>query len=235
MISTIVGRVYVLSPHAFVLEEVGSWIASAGLACERIRLAYSLNPRPPRVTTEPGAVLVLDACYPPLATETLALELLGSCPGAPLIVVAEELGEPFAFPLMRAGAKGFLTYPNARRQLVPALGAVARGGYWVPRVLLTRFLDTLLAAPSPARGMRLSRREQDVLEALLHNLSNKEIASRLCIAERTVKFHVSNLLTKFRVQRRADLILHSFQARSLVPAGLLGGIEDDPSDEAEPM
>src|SRR4029077_5382932 len=59
----------------------------------------------------------------------------------------------------------------------------------------------------------LSRREQEVLDSLLENLSNKEIASKLNIAERTVKFHVSNLLNKFGVRRRADLILLTFQRR----------------------
>jgi DNA-binding CsgD family transcriptional regulator len=62
-----------------------------------------------------------------------------------------------------------------------------------------------------ANAPGLSRREQDVLEALLQNMSNKEIATRLNISERTVKFHVSNLLAKFSVQRRSDLILQSLQ------------------------
>ena len=52
-----------------------------------------------------------------------------------------------------------------------------------------------------------------MLDSLLENLSNKEIASKLNIAERTVKFHVSNLLNKFGVRRRADLILLTFQRR----------------------
>jgi DNA-binding CsgD family transcriptional regulator len=59
----------------------------------------------------------------------------------------------------------------------------------------------------------LSRREREVLDSLLENLANKEIASRLNISERTVKFHVSNLLNKFGVRRRADLILLCFQQR----------------------
>ena len=50
-----------------------------------------------------------------------------------------------------------------------------------------------------------------MLDALLQNQSNKEIATLLNISERTVKFHVSNLLAKFAVQRRADLILLSLQ------------------------
>ena len=60
-----------------------------------------------------------------------------------------------------------------------------------------------------------SRREQEVLDCLLENLANKEIADRLNISERTVKFHVSNLLSKFGVRRRADLILLSMQGRAV--------------------
>jgi two-component system, NarL family, response regulator DesR len=48
---------------------------------------------------------------------------------------------------------------------------------------------------------------------LLENLVNKEIGSRLNISERTVKFHVSHILSKFGVRRRADLILLCYQKR----------------------
>jgi DNA-binding CsgD family transcriptional regulator len=57
----------------------------------------------------------------------------------------------------------------------------------------------------------LSQRETQVLDLLLDNQSNKEIAVKLNISERTVKFHVSNVLTKFGVHRRADLILLWYQ------------------------
>ena len=225
VISTSLRRVYLLSPHEFVLEELGRWLVQPGIPTEKIRLAYSLTPRPGRVGATQGSVCVVDACFPPVATASLVNELLDSSPGALILVLAEQLSESFAFPLLRAGVKGLLTYAHARRQFLPALTAVSKGGYWVPRVLLTLFLDTLLsrgAAPEPARRTSLSRREQDVLDPLLLNFSNKEIAARLNISERTVKFHVSNLLAKFQVQRRADLILQSFQAQSLSPAVAAG-------------
>jgi LuxR family maltose regulon positive regulatory protein len=69
------------------------------------------------------------------------------------------------------------------------------------------------SAPRTVPGaLGLSQREQEVLASLLLSLSNKEIGDKLNISERTVKFHVSNLLAKFSVQRRADLILQSFQS-----------------------
>lgn len=108
-----------------------------------------------------------------------------------------------------------LSYPEARGELPRALRAVSEGGFWVPRALLSSFVDSILRAHHRGRSSgwsaRLSPREIQVLDLLLDNLSNKEIAAKLKIAERTVKFHVSNVLTKFGVHRRADLILLWYQ------------------------
>ena len=54
--------------------------------------------------------------------------------------------------------------------------------------------------------VRLSPREREVLDCVVRNLANKEIASRLNISERTVKFHVSALLAKFKVRDRVSLM-----------------------------
>lgn len=62
----------------------------------------------------------------------------------------------------------------------------------------------------------LSRRQHEVLGAIAHNLTNKEIAVGLHVSERTVKFHVSALLLKFDVRRRSELMLEAFD---LVPSG----------------
>ena len=128
-----------------------------------------------------------------------------------LIAVAERLDEPTAFLLLRCGAKGLLDFEDTIDQLPTAVQVVARGGFWVPRPILSRFVaETLKSARHrtvvPPRG-GLSARQREVRDLLLENLSNREIAERLHMSERTVKFHVSNLLSKFGVKRRADLIV----------------------------
>jgi DNA-binding CsgD family transcriptional regulator len=59
------------------------------------------------------------------------------------------------------------------------------------------------------RTVPLSRRQYEVLSAVAQNMSNKEIAGRLNVSERTVKFHVSALLEKFAVRGRVDLMLET--------------------------
>jgi NarL family two-component system response regulator LiaR len=153
-------------------------------------------------------------------TNVLVSNLLERFPKCNLIVLAESFTESSAFPLLQLGVKGILQYGEAVAQLPRAMQAVANGGYWVPRSLLSRFVETILNGD---RGRHLavrkvadvSKREQEILDALLENLSNKEIAVKFNISERTVKFHVSNLLSKYGVQRRADLIVLSFHNQKL--------------------
>jgi len=74
----------------------------------------------------------------------------------------------------------------------------------------------LLQAGQSVHGrVKLTRREDEVLGGVVRSLSNKEIGATLNLSERTVKFHVSNLLAKFGVRRRADLILLCYQRRSV--------------------
>ena len=75
--------------------------------------------------------------------------------------------------------------------------------------------------PSPLKpaqsGAKLTPREREIFEDLLENLSNKDIAKKRHITGRTAKFHVSNVLAKYGVKRRADLLLMSLQERESRP------------------
>ena len=76
----------------------------------------------------------------------------------------------------------------------------------------------LLSGMSIQGHRPLTRREEEVLAGVLGSLSNKEIASNLNISERTVKFHVSSLLAKFRVHGRMELVREAaWHAIGIVP------------------
>jgi len=208
-----------MSSHPLVLAEWERVLLPAGFRVRLQRWEAGLLPGLKRLSLPRAEVFVIDAHAPRQAIEVLVARIQERFPRARQVVVAEKFSEVHAFPLLRLGAKGLLSYAEAPQNLSQALRVVAAGGYWVPRDLLSRFVDSHLALmrgrysrPSPAN---LSQREREVLDALLENLANKEIANRLHISERTVKFHVSSLLEKFSVRRRTDLILLCFQDRSL--------------------
>ena len=64
----------------------------------------------------------------------------------------------------------------------------------------------LQAGHSVGSSVKLTRREEEVFGGVMRSLANKEIAASLNLSERTVKFHVSSLLTKFRVRGRMELV-----------------------------
>ena len=72
---------------------------------------------------------------------------------------------------------------------------------------LTEKAQKLLEAGHSAKSaVRLTRREEEVLDGILRSLANKEIANELNLSERTVKFHVSSLLAKYKVRGRLELM-----------------------------
>jgi len=93
----------------------------------------------------------------------------------------------------------------------------------IPRVSLldaaaVRAQELLAMGRALGAGVKISRREREVLDGILENLANKEIASRLNVSERTVKFHVSSLLAKFGVTDRVALGREASLGRMPVPS-----------------
>ena len=160
-----------------------------------------------------ASVYVLDAASCPDGPVTRVTELLQQEPGANVLVLGEKFDEGVAFELLNLGVKGLVTHESMAQQLPRALETISAGGLWVWRKMLSRFVDSLVGASRTqqdtvhAPDVRMSQRERQIASALLKNLTNKEIANELNISERTVKFHVSNLLSKFKVQRRSDLLV----------------------------
>ena len=78
-------------------------------------------------------------------------------------------------------------------------------------------------------GVKVSRRERDVLDGVLKNLANKQIAAQLNLSERTVKFHVSSLLAKYGVTDRVAL------CREVLIGGSPAGVSLGPGASLQPF
>ena len=157
-----------------------------------------------------AAVYVVEANPRGSATRAVIEGISTRHPKTPVVVLGETFDQAEAFPLMQLRVRGLVTFADASSQLARAIEAMLAGGFWISRTLLTGFLEASIAGDGRAGrpgSADLTQREQQVLEEVVRNLSNKEIAKRLGITERGVKFHVSNLLAKHHVRRRSDLVL----------------------------
>jgi len=208
----------ILSTHPFFLSELKLITPGTQARHSRQRASSRASELSP-ANLPKAAVYVIDGQQCNVTMETVAF-IRQHRPKAHLLVVGENFDDEIAFALLQRGVRGLLTYSAARKQLSRAIGAVAGGDYWMPRSLLSNVVESMLKAPPKStRSNSLlktaSRREKQILEHVLDNCSNKEIASHLNISERTVKFHVSNLLAKSGVQRRTELILLALQNQSV--------------------
>jgi DNA-binding NarL/FixJ family response regulator len=139
---------------------------------------------------------------------------------SPLAVFAEELEKCFQdFGVVFVGELGFwqelqqlesrdhvalVTYADVAKKLVPAVRRIANRLYPEPGLFGRNRFDA--GSEKTVFPQKMTRREAEILELVQYRLSNKEIASILNVAEVTVKFHVSNILSKARVDRRRNLL-----------------------------
>jgi DNA-binding NarL/FixJ family response regulator len=147
-------------------------------------------------------------------TESVLAEVLVQFPGARVIVIAADFSQQMAFPLLGRGVRGLVRRGEIKDQLSSALTAIAVGGFWVPRTLLARFVDSVIGTVRRthfALGQaELTQQEQRLLDAILENVPDADIAAQLGISAPEVQKRVAQLASKFGVRRRDDLILLAY-------------------------
>ncbi|WP_020663431.1 response regulator [Amycolatopsis benzoatilytica] len=123
-------------------------------------------------------------------------------PPACLMLTAFDDEEAMVGAIM-AGASGYLLKQVRGQDVVNAVREVAAGHSLLDPVSTARVLDKLRHPPTDELST-LTDRERDVLELIGQGLSNREIAERLFLAEKTVKNYVTSVLAKLGMQRRTQ-------------------------------
>ncbi|MBE3012648.1 response regulator transcription factor [Microbispora sp. NEAU-D428] len=183
----------------YALEQAAD-LSVVGTACDdldALRLCVRLSPQ----------VLLADLAM---------LGALGSlrrrCPAVRVLALGADDGEAGFLGALRAGASGYLLKGSGPAEIAAAvrsvaLGQVVFGGGLAPR-LLDRLTTPQVRSPFPG----LTQREHEILERLADGRSNAEIARELCLATKTVRNHVSNVLTKLAAPSRVDAALRARDA-----------------------
>jgi DNA-binding NarL/FixJ family response regulator len=106
---------------------------------------------------------------------------------------------------VKAGAKGYLLKGAPSQDLFEAIRTVSAGGSLLQPVVASKLIEHVSGERDMATTP-LTERERQVLEQLALGKTNKEIASELVITERTVKFHVSSILSKLGAGNRTEAV-----------------------------
>jgi len=139
------------------------------------------------------------------------------------LIASETRSNELELQMLYFGAAGILTFGEDLADHLPkAISVVAQGHLWIRREVLNLYIqraNSILRSTSIS-DEKFTRREQQILELLRLELSNRTIAQRLAISERTIKFHISNILRKMNVADRRELKVLS-SSKSSCPDWLL--------------
>lgn len=153
-------------------------------------------------------ILVLDLMMPGMDGLAVARELHGAGEMPNTVLLTAQLHEDQLIEALHLGVKGFVLKEMATKMLVDCLRRVHGGGQWLEKDSAARAMAKLVRREAKGREVAslLTPREVEVVRMVAKGLTNKEIASELCIADGTVKIHLHNIYEKVKVNRRAELV-----------------------------
>jgi len=157
-------------------------------------------------------VVLLDLVMPRKSGIEAIGEIRQAAPGARILVLTSFAEDDKVFPAIKAGAEGYLLKDASPDDLLRAIREVHRGEPSMhPTIARKLMLELQRSSDLPLTEDPLTEREVEVLGLVAQGLTNQEIADRLYVSERTVRTHVSNILSKLHLANRTQAALYALR------------------------
>lgn len=202
-------RVFLLDDHEIVrrgLRELLEAEDDLHVVGEAGTAADALARIPP---TKPD-VAVLDVRLPDGNGVEVCREVRSRHPEIRCLMLTSFSDDEALFQAIMAGAAGYLLKQVRGNDLVSAIRQVARGQSLLDPAITTQVLERLRRGnEEDERLAHLTPQERNILELIAEGLTNRQIADRVHLAEKTVKNYVSNLLAKLGMERRTQAAVYA--------------------------
>jgi Response regulator containing a CheY-like receiver domain and an HTH DNA-binding domain len=161
-------------------------------------------------------VMLMDISMPGNGLEAIR-EALNQCPELKIVMLTVSETSEDISKALRLGAKGYVLKGVGSRGLADVVRTVAAGESYVSPALSARLIAGLSNLPDPEEKedplAELTEREHEVLQLVASGLSNKRVARELDLHEKTVKHHMTRILSKLKVTNRTEAALALRDAR----------------------
>lgn len=154
-------------------------------------------------------LMILDLAIPGNAIAAIS-EITANYPEVRIITFTAAPGVDYAVSALEAGARGYVSKACTPDELIGAARAVTAGATYVSQNFASEVITALRNASVrriAMQALKLSAREDQIVQFLLSGKTNKEIASRLGITERTVKHYMTVLMQKLNARNRVEVVL----------------------------
>lgn len=158
-------------------------------------------------------VIVMDLVMPEMDGIEATLQILHDWPEAKILVLTSYLDNEKIYPVIDAGAKGYMLKTSNAPEILNAIRKVATGELAIETEVEQKIKHH---KDNPDLHEELTAREKDILNLLAKGYDNQTIADELFISLKTVKTHVSNILAKLQVDDRTQAVVYAFR-HHLVP------------------
>ena len=200
-------RVFLLDDHDIVRKGVGALLESGG-DVEIVGEASTVSDARRLIPELKPLVVVLDAELPDGSGIDLCRDLRTLSPESRTLVLTSDDREETIVAAMHAGAVGYILKQVEGTSLLSAVRTIARGHSLIDPVLARRMINWMEQSnDAPEELAGLTDQQLRILSLLAEGLTNREIGTRLYLAEKTVKNHVTRILAKLGVQRRTQAAL----------------------------
>jgi two-component system response regulator DevR len=202
-------RVFLLDDHELVRRGIRELLEIEGdieICGEADSAEEALSRIPP---TKPD-VAILDVRLPDGNGVEVCREIRSRHPEINCLILTSFSDDDALFQAIMAGAAGYLLKQIRGTDLVDAVRRVSRGQSLLDPSVTARVLERLRRGPeTDERLARLTDQERRILDLIAEGLTNRQIAERVHLAEKTVKNYVSNLLSKLGMERRTQAAVYA--------------------------
>ncbi|BCK44910.1 response regulator transcription factor [Streptococcus suis] len=153
-------------------------------------------------------VVVMDLVMPKMTGVEATLALLKEWPQAQIVILTSYLDNEKIYPVLEAGARGYMLKTSSADEILVAIRKVAIGEYAIETEVEKKVEHH---KRHPDLHDDLTAREREILTLLAKGYDNQRIADESFISLKTVKTHVSNILSKLAVSDRTQAVVYAFQ------------------------
>jgi two-component system, NarL family, response regulator LiaR len=203
-------RVLLADDHEMVRIGVSAFLASqpdmevvgeADSGKRAVELALELRPD----------IILMDLVMPEMDGIEATKQIIAQWPEAKIIVVTSFLDDEKVYPALEAGATSYMLKTSKANEIANAIRATFYGQSVLEPEVTNKVMTKMKQKKELLPHEELTNREMEVLLLMAQGKTNQEIADELFIAVKTVKVHVSNILSKLGVQDRTQAVIYAFK------------------------
>ena len=156
-------------------------------------------------------IILMDMVMPGMNGAEATKAIIDKWPEAKIMIITSFLDDDKVYPALEAGAISYILKTSNAKRIAEAIRETLKGQTVLEPEVTTKMMKRMRVGNQSSLHEQLTERELEVLLLISKGKTNQDIANELYIAVKTVKTHVSNLLSKLEVQDRTQAVIYAFK------------------------